>query len=379
MLENNYRYTRTLAEWCLARDVRFIYASSAATYGDGSHGYCDRDEIAPRLRPLNQYGYSKQLFDLWALRTGAIKKIVGLKFFNVFGPNEYHKGDMSSVVFKAFHQVRSTGRVELFKSYHPDFADGGQQRDFIYVKDCVEVIAWLMQNRIGGLYNLGTGQAQNLERPDAGRVHRARQAAADRLHRNAPGLARPVPVLHPGGHDAILKHRLPGPLSQPGRRGPGLRGELPAGCEPVSHGPLSVGTFGFRVMANSHLVFVYGSLKRGEHNHGLLRAAEYRGEARTGQQFRLYAFRDYPALVRDENDPQAIAGEIYAVDEATLRLLDRLEDNGRLYQRVMIDVDSLQRPNERLRAWVYLFLGELHGASPWTNERWSGSSGPSAG
>jgi ADP-L-glycero-D-manno-heptose 6-epimerase len=160
LLANNYHYTRTLAEYCLSRDVRFIYASSAATYGDGSHSYSDQDEIAPRLRPLNQYGYSKQLFDLWALRTGAIKKIVGLKFFNVFGPNEYHKGDMSSVVFKAFHQVQSTGRVELFKSYHPDYPDGGQQRDFIYVKDCVEVIGWLMQNRVGGLYNLGTGQAR---------------------------------------------------------------------------------------------------------------------------------------------------------------------------------------------------------------------------
>jgi ADP-L-glycero-D-manno-heptose 6-epimerase len=160
LLANNYRYTRALAEWCLALGVRFIYASSAATYGDGSHGYCDQDEMAPRLRPLNQYGYSKQLFDLWALRTGALQKIVGLKFFNVFGPNEYHKGDMASVVFKAFHQVRSTGRVELFKSYQPDFADGGQQRDFVYVKDCVAVIGWLLENRIGGLFNLGTGRAR---------------------------------------------------------------------------------------------------------------------------------------------------------------------------------------------------------------------------
>jgi gamma-glutamylaminecyclotransferase len=130
-------------------------------------------------------------------------------------------------------------------------------------------------------------------------------------------------------------------------------------------------------MANSHLVFVYGSLQRGEHNHGLLHAAEYRGEARSERQFRLYAFRHYPALVRDENDPRAIVGEVYAVDEATLRILDRLEDNGQLYQRELIDVDSLERPNERLRAWVYIFRGDLEGASPWPDERWRGSSGES--
>src|SRR5262249_23856575 len=116
LLANNFHYTRTLAEWCLARDVRFIYASSAATYGDGSLGYDDGDELTPRLRPLNQYGYSKQLFDLWALRTGALQRIAGLKFFNVFGPNDYHKGDMTSVVFKAFHQIGSSGKVQLFKS-----------------------------------------------------------------------------------------------------------------------------------------------------------------------------------------------------------------------------------------------------------------------
>jgi ADP-L-glycero-D-manno-heptose 6-epimerase len=160
LLENNYRYSRTLAEWCLARGVRFIYASSAATYGDGSRGYSDRDDITPRLRPLNQYGYSKQRFDLWALRTRALDAIAGLKFFNVFGPNEYHKGDMSSVVLKAYHQVRGGGSVKLFKSYRDDCPDGGQQRDFIYVKDCVDVLLWLIENRVGGLFNLGTGQAR---------------------------------------------------------------------------------------------------------------------------------------------------------------------------------------------------------------------------
>ena len=161
LLANNTRYSRVLAEWCLAREVRFIYASSAATYGDGSQGYDDALEAVRTLRPLNQYGYSKQAFDLWALKTGALDKIVGLKFFNVFGPNEYHKGDMASVVYKAFHQVRTTGQVQLFKSYLSEYPDGGQQRDFVYVKDCVEVIWWLLGQRLGGLFNLGTGQARS--------------------------------------------------------------------------------------------------------------------------------------------------------------------------------------------------------------------------
>jgi ADP-L-glycero-D-manno-heptose 6-epimerase len=158
---NNYRYTRTLAEWCLAHDVRFIYASSAATYGDGSRGYSDDDARARSLRPLNQYGYSKQLFDLWALRTGALQRIVGLKFFNVFGPNEYHKGDMRSVVCKSFEQILATGKVKLFKSDSPQYADGGQQRDFVYVKDCVEAIWWLLHQSLGGLFNLGSGEARS--------------------------------------------------------------------------------------------------------------------------------------------------------------------------------------------------------------------------
>ncbi len=162
LLENNYRYTRTLAEWAMARDVRFIYASSAATYGDGRLGYSDDDALTPRLRPLNMYGYSKQLFDLWALRTGALRRIVGLKFFNVFGPNEYHKDDMASVASKAHGQIQETGRVRLFRSYRDDFDDGGQQRDFVYVKDCVDVIWWLLeQPQVTGLFNVGTGAARS--------------------------------------------------------------------------------------------------------------------------------------------------------------------------------------------------------------------------
>jgi gamma-glutamylaminecyclotransferase len=128
-------------------------------------------------------------------------------------------------------------------------------------------------------------------------------------------------------------------------------------------------------MADAHLVFVYGSLKRGEHNHRLLSAAEYRGEARTERQFRLYALPHFPALLRDDKDPQEIVGEVYAIDDVTLRLLDRLEANGRLYQRELIRVDSLEQPHESLLAWAYLYLGDLRGASLLPDPRWSGRRG----
>jgi len=161
LIENNYRYTAQLAGWAVGRNIRFIYASSAATYGDGSMGFSDDDGVTITLRPINMYGYSKQLFDLWALRNGLGTKIAGIKFFNVFGPNEYHKGDMRSVVHKSFGQIRETGKVKLFKSHRPDFHDGEQKRDFIYVKDCAEVIWWLLNNsEVTGIFNLGTGRAR---------------------------------------------------------------------------------------------------------------------------------------------------------------------------------------------------------------------------
>lgn len=161
LMENNTRYTKVLAEWALAKRARFIYASSGATYGDGSQGYSDGDAVSLRLRPLNMYGYSKQLVDRWAIRTGAVKSMAGLKFFNVYGPNEYHKGDMRSVVHKAFGQVRETGAVKLFRSYRPDYPDGEQVRDFVYVKDAVEVMAWLLDHpKVNGIYNVGTGRAR---------------------------------------------------------------------------------------------------------------------------------------------------------------------------------------------------------------------------
>jgi len=158
---NNFAYTRTLAAWALKRHTRFIYASSAATYGDGTQGFSDDHEKIPALKPINMYGYSKQVFDLWVLRQKLASQVAGIKFFNVFGPNEYHKGDMASVIFKSFHQIKQTGQVKLFKSYLPQYDDGGQMRDFVYVKDCVNAIWWLLQNPgVNGIFNLGTGRAR---------------------------------------------------------------------------------------------------------------------------------------------------------------------------------------------------------------------------
>jgi len=161
LMENNYHYTRKLASYALEKNIRFIYASSAATYGDGSNGYSDNVEELHLLTPMNMYGYSKHLFDIWARKEKLFDKIVGLKFFNVYGPNEYHKGDMMSVVRKAYDQILSTGKIRLFKSYRPEYNDGEQERDFIYVKDCMEVVMWLIDNhQVNGLFNLGTGKCR---------------------------------------------------------------------------------------------------------------------------------------------------------------------------------------------------------------------------
>jgi len=164
LLENNYRYTRTLAEWAAEKGVRMVYASSGATYGDGSQGYSDEDAVTPQLVPLNMYGYSKQMVDLWALRCGMFNgahPIVGLKFFNVYGPHEEHKGEMRSVVQKSFETISREGKVNLFKSYRAEYADGEQRRDFLYVRDAVNVcLHFLEHSRVGGLFNCGTGQAR---------------------------------------------------------------------------------------------------------------------------------------------------------------------------------------------------------------------------
>ena len=159
--QNNFAYTGQLAEWALERNIRFIYASSAATYGDGKQGFSDDHSKTIELKPINMYGYSKQVFDLRVLRHSWEDKITGIKFFNVFGPNEYHKGDMTSVIFKAFNQIKETGKVRLFKSYLPQYPDGGQMRDFVYVKDCIDVLWWLFKNQdVNGIFNLGTGKAR---------------------------------------------------------------------------------------------------------------------------------------------------------------------------------------------------------------------------
>jgi ADP-L-glycero-D-manno-heptose 6-epimerase len=159
--KNNFEYSVQVAQWALKYNSRLIYASSAATYGDGDQGYSDDESKIPSLKPLNLYGESKQKFDVWVLQQGLQNKVAGLKFFNVFGPNEYHKDDMRSVVAKSYDRVASEGKISLFKSYHPKYKDGEQMRDFIYVKDTVDVMMFLMDNpNVNGIFNVGTGKAR---------------------------------------------------------------------------------------------------------------------------------------------------------------------------------------------------------------------------
>jgi len=161
LYRNNFEFSRDLAAWALAAGARFVYASSAATYGDGSAGMDDADpENLGRLKPLNLYGESKHLMDLHAWRQGWLDRIVSLKYFNVFGPNEEHKGDMRSVVNKSFAQVMQTGVIRLFKSHRPEYRDGEQRRDFLYVKDAVRMTLHLAENRrAAGIFNIGSGKA----------------------------------------------------------------------------------------------------------------------------------------------------------------------------------------------------------------------------
>ena len=162
LMENNFHYSRDVCRYALDKGARVINASSAATYGDGSLGFTDDPALVPRLRPLNMYGYSKQLFDLWLQREGLEGEVASLKFFNVYGPNEYHKGDMASVVFKAHGRIRETGRMELFGSADPAVADGEQKRDFVYAKDCARLMAWLLEHPgVNGIRNVGTGEARS--------------------------------------------------------------------------------------------------------------------------------------------------------------------------------------------------------------------------
>lgn len=159
LYENNTRYTQRLAEYALMNGQRFIYASSAATYGDGSKGFSDAHDLLDFLQPLNLYGKSKHLFDLWAKQVGVLDHIVGLKYFNVFGPNENHKGRMASMVYKMIPVIQQEGIIRLFKSSEPEkFADGGQCRDFIYVKDAVKMTCDFLNDERGGIFNIGRGE-----------------------------------------------------------------------------------------------------------------------------------------------------------------------------------------------------------------------------
>jgi ADP-L-glycero-D-manno-heptose 6-epimerase len=193
LMSNNYRYSRSLAARFAGKPgLRFIYASSAATYGAGTEGYSDDQATIKTLRPLNMYGFSKQAFDLWAIRTGFVNQAVGLKYFNVFGPNEYHKGTMRSVVIRAYGQVKSTGKIRLFKSYRPEYADGEQCRDFIYVKDAVNIsLHFLQRPEVNGIFNAGTG-----------------------IDRTFKDLAQAVftALGNPGGYGETSRHRIQGRL-----------------------------------------------------------------------------------------------------------------------------------------------------------------------
>jgi ADP-L-glycero-D-manno-heptose 6-epimerase len=232
LADNNYGYTKELAAWSLAQGARFIYASSAATYGDGAQGMDDKDEDLARLRPLNMYGYSKHLFDLHAQRVGWFPRIVGVKYFNVFGPNEDHKGDMRSLVNKAYQQILATGRVQLFKSHKPEFKDGEQMRDFLYVKDAVEMTLHFAEqaSSAGGLFNLGSGEANTwltltraiftalgrepkidfVDMPEVLRGKYQYFTQADVTKLRASGYARPMTALGDAVRDYVQGYLVPG-------------------------------------------------------------------------------------------------------------------------------------------------------------------------
>jgi ADP-L-glycero-D-manno-heptose 6-epimerase len=165
LIRNNFEYSRKAALFAREQGARFIYASSAATYGDGELGFSDDETRLTKLRPMNMYGYSKQLFDLWAQQQGLLTELVGLKYYNVYGPNEQHKGEMRSLVQKAFEQISETGRLKLFKSHRPDYGDGEQVRDFVYVKDAAAMTLHFLDNReAAGIFNVGGGSTASWNR-----------------------------------------------------------------------------------------------------------------------------------------------------------------------------------------------------------------------
>jgi len=228
---NNFGYTRELCRICLDKGIRFINASSAATYGDGEQGYDDDESRLQELKPLNLYAKSKQDFDLWARAEGVLDRIVCLKYFNVYGPNEWHKGEMRSMVCKGFEQIEAEGMVRLFASDRPDFPDGGQQRDFVYVKDAVDMTLWFDEHReVNGIFNVGTGEANDWNRlmmaiftatdkipvieyvpmPEhlKGKYQYHTEAAMGKLR--AAGYRRPVTVLEDAVADYVCNYLVPG-------------------------------------------------------------------------------------------------------------------------------------------------------------------------
>jgi len=231
LMKNNYQYTVSLAEWCLANGKRFVYASSAATYGALEEGLSE-DLEPTTLRPLNMYAYSKHLFDLRASREGWLSYITGVKYFNIFGPNENHKANMRSVVNKAYTQIMSEGRVTLFKSYRSDFADGMQRRDFFYVKDAAAATIHLAESESVGLFNVGSGEARtwvDLVRPifsALGRPERIEfidmpselvdkyqyHTKADISKIKESGYKGPITPLHEAVHEYVARYLMPGKL-----------------------------------------------------------------------------------------------------------------------------------------------------------------------
>lgn len=225
--ENNFHYSQAMAKFCLKEAKKLIYASSAATYGDGAFGYSDEHAKCLPLKPLNLYGESKQVFDLWALENHYADKFTGIKFFNVYGPNEYHKGEMRSVVHKGCFQIKKEGKIRLFKSYRPDYGDGAQKRDFVYIKDAVEVMWWFWQNqKVGGIYNLGTGNAETwnelalslfealnmkpnieyIEMPESIRNQYQYWTQADLKKLRSAGFNKPFRPLREGVRDYVREH-----------------------------------------------------------------------------------------------------------------------------------------------------------------------------
>lgn len=231
---NNYAYTQGIWKACTEFGARMVYASSAATYGDGAQGYRDDESALDTLRPLNMYGMSKHMFDLWALRKGYLKDICGLKFFNVYGPFEDYKGDMRSVIHKAYGQIQRTGKVRLFKSYRPDYGDGEQVRDFVYVKDAVDMMLYAGDHPdFNGIFNCGTGHARSwndlakavfaamgrpvnieyIEMPESLRAKYQYFTEADMSKARAHGYAHEFASLEDGVADYVKTH-LATPLAE---------------------------------------------------------------------------------------------------------------------------------------------------------------------